>query len=64
MAKKKLKPIIAWWKWKSREEFDEWLFDVREGVNTNLNTTETYKKKRLEELDIYEKWAEKLESSS
>jgi hypothetical protein len=60
MAKKKLKPIIIWWKWKSRKEFDDWLFDVKEGVNTNLNTTETYKKKRLAELDIYEKWAEKL----
>ena len=61
MARKKLDPIIIWWKWKSREAFDEWLFDVKEGINTNLNTTETYKKRRLKELDIYEKWAEKLE---
>jgi len=53
--------VVVWWRWRSRQEFDEWLYDVREGVNQNLNTTETYKKQRLKELDMYEKWAEKLE---
>ena len=44
--------VIKWWK--TQEQLDDWLFDVREAVGANFNTTDAYKKQRLKELKLYE----------
>ena len=50
--KKDSRDIIKWWK--NLPSLEDWLFSVKEAVNSNLYTTETYKKQRLNELKIYE----------
>lgn len=46
--------IVRWWK--TQKQLDDWLFDVRDAVNSNLYTTDTYKKRRLKELKLYENY--------